>query len=83
MYVDTIRVAYINNAAIREWAGAELEIEIDWQTGIGDSRLTGYRRADGYRAIGTNGAPVFEGDYDDFDVMWKTRTWVVAEEGQS
>ena len=44
-------------------------IEQVWSRGEGDARLIGWERADGQRAIETNGQPVFDGE-DGFEEAW-------------
>ena len=44
--------------------------ELAWETGVGDARLRGWERADGARAIETNGDPLFEGEAG-FDETWR------------
>lgn len=56
------------SSGITAWAGG-MAIEDEWTTGSGDARLTGWVRADGARAIETNGDPVFDGD-DGFVDAW-------------
>lgn len=63
--------AQTNSIGISKWAG-EQAIECTWSVGEGDARLTGWTRADGERAIETNGDPVFEGD-DGFEDAWAAR----------
>lgn len=60
-----------NSVGIAKWADTQ-SIEIAWQNGTGDARQIGWTRADGARAIETNGDPVFE-DAIGFDGSWETR----------
>ena len=50
------------------WASGQ-GIEQVWSRGEGDARLIGWERADGQRAIETNGQPVFDGE-DGFEAAW-------------
>ena len=54
---------------ITKWAG-EQSVEICWGHRRDDSGTAGYRRADGWRAIATNGDLVFE-DEDGFTEAWE------------
>ena len=47
--------------AIRKWAAGQ-GLELAWQQGTGDEQLTGWLRADSYRAIETNADPIWEDD---------------------
>lgn len=53
---------------IYKWAHP-VTAELLWESGVGDSRIRGWQRADGARAIETNGDPVFEGE-NGFAEVW-------------
>ena len=55
---------------IEKWAGGEA-VEESWRS---TSELAGWTRADGARAIETNGDPVFEED-EGFEDLWEKRAW--------
>ena len=57
---------------IYKWAHP-ITAELVWESGVGDSRLRGWERADGSRAIETNGDPFFEG-FGEFDDMWNAQS---------
>jgi hypothetical protein len=57
------------SVAIRKWAGGQ-RVELVWQRGEADQQRTGWRRADGYRAIETNGDPIWEDD-DGMSEAWR------------
>lgn len=54
---------------IQKWAGGQTISRI-WQNGEGDWRMIGWQRADGARAIETNGDPAFEHE-PGFEEAWK------------
>lgn len=59
-----------NSIGINKWANGQ-SIECAGSSGEGDSKITGWVRADGARAIETNGDPVFESE-DGFEEAWSS-----------
>ena len=59
-----------NSIGIRNWSEGQELTEVFF-IGLGDSRLIGWKRHDGARAIETNGDPIFEGG-EDFETMWES-----------
>lgn len=57
-----------SSIGIKNWAGRQAIARV-WGAG-GDSRLVGWQRADGSRAIETNGDPCFE-DTPHFSELWE------------
>lgn len=53
--------AQSNSIGINKWS-SESERHKVWELGEGDQRLIGWERADGQRAIETNGDVVFESE---------------------
>jgi hypothetical protein len=64
------------SSGISHWASGR-KIEQVWESGQADSRLVGWRRADGALAVETNGDPVFE-DADGFSDLWNPRPSTVV-----
>ena len=63
--------ATTTSIGIRKWAG-DLMIQEQWRLGVGDSRLIGWRRIDGERAVETNADPIFPQDMSplEFEKLW-------------
>jgi len=58
-----------NSIGINKWSGGQRIFKVG-ESGDGDSRMVAWVRADGARAIDTNGDPDFEWS-DEFDAAWE------------
>lgn len=59
-----------NSIGINKWS-KDQSVEMAGQSGESESRITGWVRADGARAIETNGDPVFESE-EGFEEAWSS-----------
>lgn len=59
-----------NSIGINNWSKGQC-VEMAGHSGEGESRIIGWVRADGARAIETNGDPVFESE-DGFEEAWSS-----------
>lgn len=59
-----------NSIGINKWSGGQRIFKVG-ESGDGASLMVAWVRADGARAIETNGDPNFEGS-EEFDAAWKT-----------